>query len=443
AALKGLAALSGYASTGISSATADGPKKPHYRALVCIALDGGNDHANTLVPYDRGQYQEYANNRDGIALEWGALNALSLKGDKSRSAPQALHPSLVGIKRLLEDGDGAIVANVGPLEEPTTLADFQAGRVRLPTQLFSHSDQKRSWYTAIPTRWENTGWLGRLGDAISEEFYPNTSMPFLYTTENTQIILQGQRARAMSIIARGRTAVRWQSRVFGNRQNADDLKKLVTLSGANILEQQLALDNSEFLRNAAQYSSEVGAIEIDRSEFPKGKLGSQLATAFEAIKAANGLSQPRQILFANHSGFDVHASLTDRHSVLLKEFDEAVSAFVRALKREGYWDSVLIFTISDFGRALLSNGRGSDHGWGGHQFVFGGGVNGANIYGRVPELTLNTAEDVGQGRLLPTTSMAEYYATIAKWFGVDPDAVSYVIPNASKFDHKTLDGLLS
>ncbi len=91
------------------------------------------------------------------------------------------------------------------------------------------------------------------------------------------------------------------------------------------------------------------------------------------------------------------------------------------------------FTISDFGRTLTSNGKGSDHGWGGHQLVMGGAVAGRNVYGAYPVLIPDNALDVGRGRYIPTTSVDAFYAELALWFGIAPSELDLVLPNIRRF----------
>ena len=105
----------------------------------------------------------------------------------------------------------------------------------------------------------------------------------------------------------------------------------------------------------------------------------------------------------------------------------------------GVDQSVTAFTASDFGRTLTSNGDGSDHGWGNHHFIVGGAVKGKAFYGKAPGMGVgNTGgpqdqDHVGQGRLLPTTSVDQYAATLAKWFGVADSEMGGVLPNLGSF----------
>ncbi len=120
---------------------------------------------------------------------------------------------------------------------------------------------------------------------------------------------------------------------------------------------------------------------------------------------------------------------------MLGQLDSALNSFYQATVELGVADKVTAFTASDFGRTLSSNGDGSDHGWGGHHFVVGGAVNGKNFYGTAPSVDIgNTAQDhVGQGRLIPTTSVDQYAATLAKWHGVSESDLYSILPNLRNF----------
>jgi len=108
------------------------------------------------------------------------------------------------------------------------------------------------------------------------------------------------------------------------------------------------------------------------------------------------------------------------------------------MRDQGLEDAVTVFTASDFGRTLTSNGSGSDHGWGGHHFVAGGAVRGRNIYGRFPITALGTQDDIGSGRMLPSTSVTEYAATLARWMGVTGSDLTTVLPNIGNFGSQDL-----
>ena len=101
-------------------------------------------------------------------------------------------------------------------------------------------------------------------------------------------------------------------------------------------------------------------------------------------------------------------------------------------------DRVTTFTGSDFGRTLVSNNDGSDHGWGGMQFVLGGSVLGRSFVGTASVLANNGPDDVGQGRLLPAIAVDQYAATLASWFGVSASDQASVLPNLGNFSSRNL-----
>ena len=130
--------------------------------------------------------------------------------------------------------------------------------------------------------------------------------------------------------------------------------------------------------------------------------------------------------------------------MLLSQLDQAIGSFQGALDGLGVSDSVTTFTASDFGRTLTINGDGTDHGWGGHAFVMGGAVNGG-AYGTFPSYSIeNNPDDVGEnqrdfaGRLIPSTSVAQYSATLARWMGLDDAQLDSALPPLRNFATRDL-----
>jgi uncharacterized protein (DUF1501 family) len=151
------------------------------------------------------------------------------------------------------------------------------------------------------------------------------------------------------------------------------------------------------------------------------------------IGARNTFGVKRQVFFVQLGGFDQHDKLITDHAQRLGLVNEAMSQFQTALAELGVENKVTTFTASDFGRTLSSNGDGSDHGWGGHHFVMGGAVQGGRYYGTAPKISITSDDQVGQGRLLPSSSVDQYAATLARWFGVSPTEMPAIFPNLANF----------
>ncbi|MEO7391716.1 MAG: DUF1501 domain-containing protein, partial [Ramlibacter sp.] len=137
-------------------------------------------------------------------------------------------------------------------------------------------------------------------------------------------------------------------------------------------------------------------------------------------------------------GFDNHDFLPQQHPGLLTQVSNAMKSFHDATVELGVANSVTSFTASDFGRTLSSNGDGSDHGWGSHHMVVGGAVKGGRFHGVLPATSVGGLDDVGQGRLLPTTAVDQFGAALASWFGVPASDLPTVFPNIGHFNSGAL-----
>lgn len=192
-----------------------------------------------------------------------------------------------------------------------------------------------------------------------------------------------------------------------------------------------AVDQIEFLKNRLATPPPINTV------FPSAgsQLGPQMKRVAQLIALRNDLSQKRQIFFCGIGGFDTHEAQANSHPRLITDVSKLIAALYNATVELGVADKVTIFTASDFGRTLnVNGGAGTDHGWGGHHFGGGGAVNGGTLYGKYPIVAENSPDDVGEGRWLPTTSVDQYGATLAKWFGVNPNNLPIVAPNLSNFN---------
>jgi uncharacterized protein (DUF1501 family) len=148
----------------------------------------------------------------------------------------------------------------------------------------------------------------------------------------------------------------------------------------------------------------------------------------------------RQVFFCSLGGFDTHTNQLADQDRLLGQLGPALAAFYSATVEMGVAEGVTTFTESDFSRTMQPNTNGgTDHAWGAHHFVLGGAVNGGDLYGKFPDVTLGGADDAGaEGRWIPTTSINQYGATLAAWFGVPNQRLGDVFPNIGNFQNKTL-----
>lgn len=426
-----LGALAGspFAANLAAIGTAAAQNATDYKALVCIYLHGGNDHANTVVP--RGSaYSAYASARGSLTLPQANLQPISLTA--ADGTQLGLHPAMARTKALLDQGRAALLANVGNLAHPVSKAQWNGGvpSVAVPFQLFSHSDQTSQWQTGIPDGVSRTGWLGRMGDLMASS---NTSqtVSINMSIAGNNIMLAGDNVVQYQVTSGGAVKIYGLSNSYQG-QPVPGLQTLITESRAHLLESELTRIARRSISAEGIVTSSIAGSQ-GLAAFPGGGLGAQLRMVARLIAARSGLGHRRQIFYVSLGGFDFHSNLLNDQGNRLTELDAALAQFYQTTVDMGVANSVTTFTASDFGRALQYNGDGSDHGWGGHHFIVGGAVRGGQLYGRWPRTALGAEEDSGHGRLIPTTATDQYAATLATWFGVSATNLRLVLPNIGRF----------
>jgi uncharacterized protein (DUF1501 family) len=406
-----------------------------YKALVCLFLYGGNDSNNLLIPGSGGDYAGYAAGRGVLALPQASLLPIAPATSDGRS--WALHPSLPGLAQLFGQRKMALLGNVGPLLAPLTRDQFLNGTVAAPPQLFSHSDQQTHWQTSIPDQPPRTGWGGRTVDLL-RSLNGNAQVSMSMSVAGSNTFQVGDFVTQYQISPDGSIGLDY----YDPSPQADPvslaIRKLLQLSTGNLLVgaardvTQRALDNNQLLQTAL-----AGAPPL-ATAFPATDLGAQLQMVARLIEVRAALGLSRQVFFCAADGYDTHGDQLVTQSSLFGDLDAALAAFYAATVELGVAADVTTFTASDFSRTYPSNGGGSDHGWGGHQVILGGAVRGGDIYGRLPTLAEDGPDDSGQGRWIPTTSVDEYSATLARWFGVGAADLPAVFPNLGRFSHPDL-----
>ncbi len=412
-----------------------------YKALVCIFLFGGNDQSNTIVPVESAAYARYQAARPAIALAQSELLPLNLAGF---AGPQlGLNPALGALKPLVDAGRCALLANVGPLAYPTTLAQYKAKSVQTPLGLFSHSDQQASWQSGLPTKGSATGWLGRVADLTASAYNPGASVSMCMSLGGNNLIQAGNSVVQYQVTTQGPVVIDTIDPTHW-RHNADlaaAMNTLLTQPRSHMLEQAYSTVGTRAITTGQVAKTALASAPAVSTVFPAGGVAAQLRMVARLIAARNGLGHKRQVYFVSQGGYDFHDMLVENQALRLKELSDAMAAFYAATVELGVANSVTTFTASDFGRGLQSNGRGSDHGWGSHHFVLGGAVQGNRLHGSWPTVALGGPEDLGQGRLVPTTSVDRYAATLATWFGVPAASLPTVLPNLTRFATATTAGL--
>lgn len=405
-----------------------------YKALVCLFLHGGNDHYNTLVPYDPASHGLYATARGGLALGRDALQATALTGTDLGGRAYALAPAMAPVLPLFDAGRMAVALNVGTLIQPTTRAQYLNKSVRLPPKLFSHNDQQ-SFFQASSPEGAVSGWGGRIGD-LYQAGNGSATMTCINASGNA-VFLTGRQAIQYNVGTGGPVSLlRGATSLYGSSAAAATLRQMMTETNPHMFATEYARVNKRAMDTQAQLANLLAGVpESQFGLFPSGNsLADQLRMVARMIAISGELGTKRQVFFVSLGGFDLHDNLASTQPVLLGRLAAAMRAFHDTTAALGVADKVTTFTGSDFGRTLASNGNGVDHGWGSMHFVMGGAVKGKRIYGTPPAIGHNTNDDVGQGRLIPTMSVDQYASTLARWFGVSDGDLTTVLPNIGNYD---------
>lgn len=421
-----LGALSGMGAASALAATASSS----YRALVCVYLYGGNDAFNLIVPTDSSGYALYRTARPNIALANGDL--LPITPRTADGHRYGLHPAMPELKTLFDNQRLAVVANLGSLLTPTTKADYQANR-NLPPQLFSHSDQTDQWMSVQTGSLQRTGWGGRLGDLLQAGNVAN-GLSMNISIDGNNLFQTGSTVVPYSISPGGVEDYYY----LGQYDPAARLAAFQALldqgaASSNLLERQSAAAVTQSRALGSLLSSALAGAPALATAFPDSYFAQQLQMVARLISVRSQLGAKRQIFFVTLGGFDTHDGQLDQQAQLYAQLSQALSAFYAATVELGVADAVTTFTESDFGRTLSNNDDGTDHGWGSHHLVMGAAVRGGDLYGRMPDLTLGGPDDADAGRMIPSTSIDQYAATLGSWLGASSPDLATLFPNLSRF----------
>lgn len=476
---------------------------PGYKALVCIFLFGGNDSNNTVLATDTDSWGRYFSARnsgvDPIALmpvgtaatppggtnpvtgrtlpdnataylrpeAWGGVLPIVPAtpnpippGTSASVRTFALNPHMSPLLPLWTAGRLAIAANVGPLIQPTTKAQYRARSVPLPSNLMSHNDQQSTWQAGA-AEGARRGWGGLMADQFLSTNGANSVFTAISTAGNA-VLLAGQNVVQYQISTNQTTpAIRITSAaaptttVFGASNAGARVREIIgdvtgtsyfmQDHGAKVVRSMSAADllNAQFAAGSpgASVAAPTQLLNPITRVNETNALAVQLQSVAKTIAANAVLGMRRQVFFVSMGGFDNHDIQNATQSPLLARLAHALAYFDGAMANLNGVDmrpQVTAFTASDFSRTFTTNGDGTDHAWGSHQFVLGGAVNGGNMYGQYPTLGVDqtgfTNPDMSGNILVPSMSVDQYAGTIGRWFGLTESQLDSIFPNLRNFN---------
>lgn len=413
-----------------------------YKALVCVFLNGGCDMHNWVVPVDAEGYAAYSRVRPDLAWPLARLQGIASTGQPAGRA-LAMPVELAPLTRWYNNGKAAIVLNCGTLQRPITKAEYQRG-AGLPSKLFSHNDQASVWQSLSPEG-ARSGWGGRMGDLLmSANAYPTFTA---VSATGNAVFLTGQTVTQFQVGSSGLVTASGTNApsIFGATRGSAALNRVLNPStndpllaeytrvlqrglGANGLLQTVLTNISVPALPSTTVASGAGTTTLSSVA-----LAQQLRMVLQMVTAGQALGMRRQVFMVSMNGFDTHANQVRDQPGHMAQVAGAIDYFLASLQTLGLLNNVTLFTASDFGRTLVSNGDGSDHGWGSHHFVAGGAVRGGTTHGRFPDLAAGSPDDIGSGRLLPAIGVSQLAASLGGWMGLSASEQVQVLPNLGNF----------
>jgi uncharacterized protein (DUF1501 family) len=427
-----------------------------YKALVCVFLNGGNDGNNMFVSLDQyngpagSTVEGYSNVRaaSGLAIAQASLLPVS----PASGGSYGFHPNMPEMQNLFNQGKLAVLCNNGPLVEPLTRTTYQNGTGKKPLQLFSHSDQVGLFQTAIANTVSQTGWGGRLADR-TQSLNGSATFPSNISIAGINLFLSGVDTRQLAV-ADSNTTLANVLQLNMSGTTSEQASRLASFNELRTLDKDFKLVKAASDTRSSSIQTDIALSSVNptlATVFPNTSLGRQLKQVALLIKASTdptaGINMKRQIFFTQIGGFDTHSAEINGQGNLLTQVSQAISAFFAATVELGVQDKVTTFTMSDFGRTFQPAGSGlttvgTDHAWGNHQLIVGGSVLGHTLYGVYPILRLGGPDDTDgtspRGRWIPTTSVEQYAATLATWYGVSSADLPAVFPLISRFSTANL-----
>ncbi|WNJ21030.1 DUF1501 domain-containing protein [Pontibacter sp. G13] len=351
---------------------------PSGKRLVVIQLSGGNDGLNTFVPF---RNDDYYRARPGLAI--APNNVIKLTQE------QGINPALAPLQKWYDKGWVQMINGVG-----------------YPNPDRSHFRSMDIWHTGSNSDeyWE-TGWLGRYLDHACEGAPEPHRM--IETEETLSLAVKGANIQGLGMrdIKQLQNSSRnqWVRHLAGRESSGnaelDFMHKVMTetMSSADYLQEQ------------------VGKERLVR-DFPQNPLARQLKLVAELMVAGVNTS----VFYTSLTGFDTHVRQANQHSQLLKNYAEAVDAFIEVMRKYDLFKDTLVLTFSEFGRRVAQNAsQGTDHGKANNLWIVGGNLKKAGIVNDSPDLV-----KLDDGDVSLSTDFRSVYATILdNWLEVDSQQI--------------------
>lgn len=382
-------------------------------------------------------------------------------GTNASSRTFALNPHMSPLLPIWGAGRLAVAANVGPLIQPTSKTQYRLRTVPLPANLMSHNDQQSTWQAGA-AEGARRGWGGLMADLYLSTNGANSVFSAISTAGNTvflagQNIVQYQMSTSQTTPAqRINAALSPTTTVFGAPNGGARVSEIIRdISGtsyfsadhsAKVVRSMDAADllNAQFAAGApgAGVPAPTQLLNPITRVNETNALAVQLQSVAKTIAANSVLGIRRQVFFVSMGGFDNHDIQNTSQSPLMARLAHALAYFdgvLGNLNGINMRPQVTTFTASDFSRTWTTNGDGTDHAWGSHQFIMGGGVNGASVYGQFPTVGVDVTNgfqnpDMLGNILIPTMSVDQYAGTIGRWFGLSEAQLDVIFPNLRNFN---------
>ncbi len=396
------------------------------KVLVFIQLHGGNDALNTLVPIS--QYNDYYNLRANIALpETGTRGIINVDTTIDEARQVGLHPDMLAIKQMYDQGKVAMVQNVGYPE--MNLSHFRGRDI-----VFMGMDGKTN-RDGNPNNDYESGWMGRW---LNHEYpgypdaYPSDTMPDPIGIElSGTLSLAFHRENGIPIGLNIGSPDQFYELINGVGINAP--YQFPDSHAGNELEyiMQFEKKSNEYAERLLEVYNAGSNSDVEYpvsypNPAPSSDINNPLSSQFKLIARLLKGGLKTRIFLVRMGGFDTHGEQVDRsdstyglHAALLYHLSTAVKAFYDDLGKLGIDDKVLSMTFTEFGRRAYSNGSyGTDHGTSTPVFLFGTGLN-PGVYGENPDLN-----NLKNGNLIYNVDYRQIYKSVAQdWFGANGTAM--------------------